>query len=1541
MAETIRDFTKGKMNKSVDKRLIPKGEYIDALNIRFNSTEGSEMGSVENSKGNTQLTTLVYINGTALSSQAKCIGAFEDGSNEKLYWFIHDSNFSIGATGKLDLIVSYDAKSSFLSYHVVSVDNGGGVNTTLNLNPTFLITGVNLIDNMLFFTDDYNPPRMLDVNSSYANPVANVDQFSAESILNIKRPPANSPSVEMINVGQDKNYMEDRYISFAYRYKYKNNEYSATSQFSSPAFFPKDFEFAVDSMLNEGMENKYNASVVRYESGGPLVVGIDLLFKEGSDPTIKVVEKIDKRERGLSDDTTYSLIYDNSKIYTVLPNSEILRHFDNVPLLAKAQTTMGNRLIYGNYKEGYDMIDSNKNPVKLGYYADLISEDLSIKNVNTQLYTATYNVDGAVSVVDGIVNFDLTSLNPSASVNLLKAGTSISFDLEFLHSVYSGVATYPSNRNSFRISFVFNLNRDYSSVYQMASSTEFLDRIGTAVNVLPVYDLINPTSCSGYTFSDLFNCNTPSIGGYTKYEAKHSLAATAGNIHLEILPTSKFIGMRFPVMKYVADTNNPGSNYFYDYFKVNKSSSSFFNSSANRSLHSNRGFDIAIGYMDDFNRSTKPLVSQRNTVHVACGLSDKKNSIKVTIPPTQKVPYWATRYKFFIKPDKGGYDTIYTQFFYEDQSTKDIYFLLEGENAKKVEEGDRYIVKTDTSGVLRNCAVATVLEKKAQSSGFITTSNGAVPLAGVYMKMSPEDFSTQITTTPVIVHTDTDNAGSAGVFSKIEIPCGKFIGPTAFNYEIKARSRIIINYSYTREGGGILDSGCEERRYSFSKSYIATKDYLTMYEWFVGDGIANTIDSGSKTIGSGGCSMANTFYGGIQSTILSGDLCRNKWFFYQDAFANPLKLVIMGTRACGRLKHKQVNASASLKIYEPNGSLIFETIPEDALPDLFFESSESFPITNGLHEGNIQNQTGVQSAIIDTDFFDCFSFGNGVESYKILDSIVGRTFELGDRAVSVSAEDYKEAHRFSDLTYSGVYNDETNVNKLNEFNLGLLNFKPLEDSFGFIQKLEGRKTDVLVLQEDKISYVLAGKDILSDAGGGDALVSVPKVLGQQISRPEEYGISHNPESFSSWGNEKHFTDAKRGVVIQLKGDSVSNESLNVISNNGMSTWFRDLFNTSFNTQKLGGYDPYMGEYVLSSNEQLLPQEVVCSDCNDLRSISIQAGNPYTFCIDAGSLVGMTPITWNIQSITGTITIDALYNGSVTSSGSVSSNGTFDVPKSLSSENLIEITITASNSAKIDLTTACPDVTRINVRWIVISSRPIIQDGVPVLSGFPLTGMSLDNGDSNPRVITERVRLEATDLQPGINFWGIFEGPQGVGVVPSEDDEITMFVQKNTEDTFQFDSSSHKLMYLRTSDVFDNNVDDASALLRDSVVINNIAETEDYTYGQFDMPQNEGDTLYVVWDLRGNTPTKLAYAAPSVSEPDADVCCGYVCDEVYSQYEVSSSNEQVVYYSYTDQDDNAAEDTISPGERKIVVSSVIPTVQDAAENVSINFFKCGI
>ena len=180
MAKLQRNFIKGKMNKSLDERLVPNGEYIDALNVRVGSTELSEIGVVEISKGNIRLTTLdlvakdritFLLTSYPLSSDAKCIGAYDDSANETIYWFITDpSHTGPQVTNKLDLIVSFDVNDSSVTYHVVSVDDGGGVNTSLNFNSEYIITGVDKVDDLLFFTDNFNQPRMINVTREYPDP---------------------------------------------------------------------------------------------------------------------------------------------------------------------------------------------------------------------------------------------------------------------------------------------------------------------------------------------------------------------------------------------------------------------------------------------------------------------------------------------------------------------------------------------------------------------------------------------------------------------------------------------------------------------------------------------------------------------------------------------------------------------------------------------------------------------------------------------------------------------------------------------------------------------------------------------------------------------------------------------------------------------------------------------------------------------------------------------------------------------------------------------------------------------------------------------------------------------------------------------------------------------------------------------------------------------------------------------------------------------------------------------------------------------------
>ena len=508
----------------------------------------------------------------------------------------------------------------------------------------------------------------------------------------------------------------------------------------------------------------------------------------------------------------------------------------------------------------------------------------------------------------------------------------------------------------------------------------------------------------------------------------------------------------------------------------------------------------------------------------------------------------------------------------------------------------------------------------------------------------------------------------------------------------------------------------------------------------------------------------------------------------------------------------------------------------------------------GEHEGNLQNQNFSldQPAIIQTEFFNCYAFGNGAESFKIQDSVIGKELVLGNRATTTDSKVYGEERRFSDITYSGVFNPESNINKLNEFNGGLLNFKKLETSFGPIRKLFARETDVLSLQEDKISYVLAGKNLLSDAAGGNALTSVPEVLGTQIARIEEFGISNNAESFAEWGADKYFTDAKRGVVINLKGSSAQNEQLQVISSSGMRSWFRDLFNETFTTQKLGGFDPYMNEFVLSSNRIQTPTVEECKNCGITESFVIKDVG-YQYCYNVGELVGTVDVNYSVElPVTGTFEVIALYNGVVTTTGSVSTSGVLTFTKDNILVNEVLISIIPTNDIDVSLTVGCPVGETVTI--VLVSINNDADGGKTIHNEYRWT----DSTFQSPLHSSGVTFLSGPS--PIVSLYETITGPQGGGVIPSDNATITIISDKKSTDTYDFNINSDNFRYIRTNILYANTTTQIQSLLLASTVPTpiNIPTGGNTAYtASFNMPTT-GQYLYLIWDYRDATPIELCY-----------------------------------------------------------------------------------
>ena len=208
-------------------------------------------------------------------------------------------------------------------------------------------------------------------------------------------------------------------------------------------------------------------------------------------------------------------------------------------------------------------------------------------------------------------------------------------------------------------------------------------------------------------------------------------------------------------------------------------------------------------------------------------------------------------------------------------------------------------------------------------------------------------------------------------------------------------------------------------------------------------------------------------------------------------------------------------------------------------------------------------------------YFNCYSFGNGVESDRIRDDFNAVRIGKGVKVSTTLGEQYREERRKNSFIFSGIYNSNSGINRLNQF-ISIEDItKEINPTYGSIQKLHSRNTDLIALCENKVLRVLANKDALYNADGDFRLTSTKNVLGQAVPYAGEYGIGKYPESFASYGYRAYFVDQERGSVLRLSKDGIE-----VISDYGMKDWFRDNLNSQSYTQEkiIGTYDEHANNY---------------------------------------------------------------------------------------------------------------------------------------------------------------------------------------------------------------------------------------------------------------------------------------------------------------------------------------------------------------------------
>lgn len=1382
-------FNTGKMNKDVDERLIPNGEYIDASNIRVLNTTGSDAGAIENEKGNVQVTNI------NISNNPECIGSVSDESDEKIYWFVvNDDGFSY--------IYEYDRRNNITTQ--ILADERTGNQQVLGFSKDYKITGVNVFYNipkkekLLVFTDNLNQPRCVNIKraSGYG-----LNNFEEDDINLYKKPPYEAPKVIPTNSLQvDENSVKERFFAFAYRYKYLDGEFSALSSFSNYQFVPGPFDLDYSTLINNGMVNIFNSYQVKYNTGDKRVTDIQICFKTSNDNNVYVAESINKKESSLADNTTKTFVFTNKKIYKQLPPDEITRIFDNVPLKAQAQDIIEDRILFGNYTVQYDLKENelDDNFLKVDYSTTVNSLTQSGESIDTTFPSTTE------------ITLDLSNIN-------LVEGHTFFFNPS-IESATAGTSPNNYHGGSFDGTSAVVLSQTYTTVYDFSRSD----------------DLFNLLSAITNNFEDLVD-TTPNQDTVSTQFGQFEVSST----------TSTSITIKAPSILYTIDTTpndpNDGNAYIetevFTYVQAN-TVVALKEKTANSSLKTLKSYEVGLVYLDKYGRYSSIIPSvihseKSNEVFVPVEKSILLNSLRVEV--SSKPPYWADRYKFFVKASKSEHYNIYATVFYEENLFR--WVLLEGGNLGKVESGDYLVVKSDDNGPLSREVKVKVLDIVTKNASDDTSTdategwiegNGVKELAGTYMKIKPVGFTMDYNPYNFQNYNATKVVRSfvPGTTVQEKLPkdsevssrgLAMYYENNQWNYlDIAPGSRIKLKFEYYE----YFDSDRNDYRF-YEKEFVVGGNYVTDAN---GSAFEKWFDAETEW-----------YY----------DAQNNKWLEPKNQF--EIRFVDTGTFAGGDFVqqilfngfnvYKNYLDGATLigdiNIQLSNGLTIFETIQKEDDGDIFYETEQTFKIENGLHKGNNQDQTSSLPAICDLNYYSCFSYDNGAESVNIYDDRF--TYRLGGdyRPNIVLQQGYKELNVTHGLIHSGSYNENSGYNALNEFNSSRGITKNLDTKYGSIQKLFSRERDMIVFQEDRVSKILYGKTILTSPDGTGSLSQVESVLGQDIPYPGEYGISTDPASFSQYEGKLYFADSNRGAVLSLAQDSIL-----PISYQGMKSFFKqELFNNKDNWN-IGGFDPKFHQYVLTMSDKQKPRESLQFNCGSTFIRTITSALDYK--LQLGDLKGTAAISYTTSN---SIDIVVVYNGNTYTNNSLTGSGqiTFPVSESdINTTNIADVTITPSYSSEIVISHSCPQPDTLDVVLVVVNDSE--KAGQNIINRYKHDGSDIYNSDLDVFDVDEVSRYE------------VVSGFEGTDIIPENGDVVTISSLRQIGIHTASFNNCNSLGYL-VSDAAELSVQDIlNQATYPTVSSSNPTSGEEENSVSFTFNRNNtNEKLYLIWNYIDTLP----------------------------------------------------------------------------------------
>jgi hypothetical protein len=334
------------LNSDVDELLMRPGDSLFRLNCRSGTTDGKNVGIIENIKGNTKVS-FAFSGGSH-----EVVGTAKDVAERRIYYFVR------GTQKAEQYILRYNIASNTIE--VVLQDS------KLNFNATKKIINAQVLDGQLIWVNCDKRPMAIDIEKAI-NHTAGVPGglFSYGTITDqileaIKYPPA-APPTHAFDTDPDFDYnnIRGKLFQFCYRYVYDDNAKSVFSDYSKLALPQKD-ELPDGSFFEDQTFN--NVIKVDLNTGTEEVKRVELAAREGNDGVWSLVAVFDKYDSAgnvlIASNIAYQYPFYNDRRGVGLSQSTVAEPFHYVPRLVEGQELISDeRLLYSNIREGFDNVE--------------------------------------------------------------------------------------------------------------------------------------------------------------------------------------------------------------------------------------------------------------------------------------------------------------------------------------------------------------------------------------------------------------------------------------------------------------------------------------------------------------------------------------------------------------------------------------------------------------------------------------------------------------------------------------------------------------------------------------------------------------------------------------------------------------------------------------------------------------------------------------------------------------------------------------------------------------------------------------------------------------------------------------------------------------------------------------------------------------------------------------------------------------------------------------------------------------------------------